>query len=111
MLAVKNMYVWKPTTSCMSFVLNIPHRQGDLVSLQPLLEKRYPDALSVRECDTDNKALKSVDIYGLLAQLAKHIVHIDWSKREKRQPSRLSCEAGGNSSLLARKGERNPRQG
>ena len=32
-------------------------------------------------------------------------------KREKRQPGELSCEAGSESSLLARKEERSPPQG
>ena len=39
--------------------------------------ERFSDALGVRGCDTDRKAQKSVDIYGLLAQLVEHIVHID----------------------------------
>ena len=34
-----------------------------------------------------------------------------WGKREKRQPGGLSCEAGSESSLLARKEERSPPQG
>ena len=37
------------------FGVNIPMSEDDLLCLQQHLEKRLPDAMSVRECDTDMK--------------------------------------------------------
>ena len=40
-------------------------------------QNRSPDAVGVRGCDTDHQAQKSDNIYGRMAQLVEHIVHID----------------------------------
>lgn len=49
--------------------------------------ERFSDALGVRGCDTDRKDQKSVDIYGLLAQLVgrlKQFIQLGFSPQVRK---------------------------